>query len=478
MSDQVRSGCSPIVEPAVGLLRRQHERQVLLAEVVQLGRRRRAADDHQRPRDVVEAVTVLLPRSVTLRMLVQPAGVGEPTQVEVDRRRDLDGRDLRFTDKLDHEASAMLADDRCRRDRAVAVGHRRPQQLGRLQRRLLGQLSSKSGLTEHPAQGRLQRRGVPLWHQEPGPVGQQLDRVREGRGDHRSPGRDRLDEHPGRHLLARVVGQQHHIGLSHQLGQLADAEVAVVELDDVVHTRVPGALRETVAVGLAVALHDLGVAPAHHQVAGLQVAQPDHGVDRPLDALTRSDQSPGEDEGAVDGLLLDRRRGPVVDRAVRDHHDLRRIGSVARDEPSAGGLRQGHDDVGRGEQLQQDVPLRRRRVLKDGVQHDDRRHRQRIDDPQDVDPVRAAVDAVLVLDDHHVEAVEVTDGGTGTVRGAVHQLRHHLRAGSRLGLVDELHHAERPRRELHVLDESGTERRQAALGRRVGADHADRGRAR
>ena len=109
MSDQRQIGLSPIVEPAVGLLRRQHERQVLLAEVVQLGRRRLAADDHQRPRDVVEAVTVLLPRSVTLRMLVQPAGVGEPTQVEVDRRRDLDGRDLRFTDKLDHEASAMLA---------------------------------------------------------------------------------------------------------------------------------------------------------------------------------------------------------------------------------------------------------------------------------------------------------------------------------------------------------------------------------
>ena len=109
MSDQRQIGLSPIVEPAVGLLRRQHERQVLLAEVVQLGRRRRAADDHQRPRDVVEAVTVLLPRSVTLRMLVQPAGVGEPTQVEVDRRRDLDGRDLRYTDKLDHEASAMLA---------------------------------------------------------------------------------------------------------------------------------------------------------------------------------------------------------------------------------------------------------------------------------------------------------------------------------------------------------------------------------
>ena len=112
------------------------------------------------------------------------------------------------------------------------------------------------------------------------------------------------------------------------------------------------------------------------------------------------------------------------------------------------------------------------------MQHDDRRHRQRVDDPQDVDAVRPAVDAVLVLDDHHVEAVEATNRSAGTVRGTVHQLRHHIRTGPRLDLVDHLHHSERPRREVQVLDESGTERRQAALRRRVGADHADRGRSR
>ena len=64
---------------------------------------------------------------------------------------------------------------------------------------------------------------------------------------------------------------------------------------------------EAVAVGLAVAVRDLGVGPAHHQVARLQVAQPDHGVDRPLDALPRPDQSPGEDERAAAGSAL--RRG-------------------------------------------------------------------------------------------------------------------------------------------------------------------------
>ena len=225
-------------------------------------------------------------------------------------------------------------------------------------------------------------------------------------------------------------------------------------------------------------LHDLGVAPAHHEIAGLQVAQPRHGVDRPLDALARPDQSPGEDERAVGRPVLRGGHGPVIDGAVRDHHDLRRVSSVALDEPSPGGVRHGHDHVGPLEQAQQDVPLPFDGVLEDGVHHDDRRHRHRVDDLQDVDAVRAAVDAVLVLDDHHVEAVEATDGGADTVRGAVHQLRHHVVTGLRRRLVDHLHHAERPRGELQVPDERRAERRQAALGRRVGADHADRGRSR
>ena len=74
------------MEPAVGVLRGEHETQVLLAQVVQLGPGFPAGDD-QRPGDVVEAVAVLPARGDALRVLVQPAGVGEPAQVREHRGR-------------------------------------------------------------------------------------------------------------------------------------------------------------------------------------------------------------------------------------------------------------------------------------------------------------------------------------------------------------------------------------------------------
>jgi hypothetical protein len=77
------------VEPTVGLLRRQHERQVLLAEVVQLIRRVTAHDD-QCPRHVVDAIAAFPTRVDAVRVLVQPARVGERAQVRVLRGRDVD----------------------------------------------------------------------------------------------------------------------------------------------------------------------------------------------------------------------------------------------------------------------------------------------------------------------------------------------------------------------------------------------------
>ena len=63
----------------------------------------------------------------------------------------------------------------------------------------------QAGLGQDPPDGGGQRRRVPVRHEQAGAVGEQLDGVREGGGDHRDAGGDRLDEHAGGDLLAGVV---------------------------------------------------------------------------------------------------------------------------------------------------------------------------------------------------------------------------------------------------------------------------------
>ena len=95
-----------VVEPTVGLLRRQHERQVLLAEVVQLTHRVVTTHDDQCPRHVVDAIAAFPTRVDAVRVLVQPARVGERAQMVVPRGRDVD---VRRTHGSRHDASAMPA---------------------------------------------------------------------------------------------------------------------------------------------------------------------------------------------------------------------------------------------------------------------------------------------------------------------------------------------------------------------------------
>jgi hypothetical protein len=73
------------------------------------------------------------------------------------------------------------------------------------------------------------------------------------------------------------------------------------------------------------------------------------------------------------------------------------------------------------------------------------------------------------------DTTEAAYGRVRAVRGAVHQMRHHVRAAPELGIIHYPDNTERTRREVQVLYESRAERRQAALGRRIGAEHPDAG---
>ncbi|GAA0711532.1 hypothetical protein GCM10010199_09020 [Dactylosporangium roseum] len=87
---------------------------------------------------------------------------------------------------------------------------------------------------------------------------QELDGVREGGGDDRDAGGDRLGEHAGGDLLGRVVGQDHHVRRADEAAQGLLVEVA----GPVVHgVRDPELRAEAVqpgAVRLAVPREDLG----------------------------------------------------------------------------------------------------------------------------------------------------------------------------------------------------------------------------
>ena len=77
-------GVTAVVEPAVIVLCGQHERQVLLAEVV-LRVPVLAAHDDERLRDVVDAVAVLAARSGTAGVLVQSTRVSQSPQLREER---------------------------------------------------------------------------------------------------------------------------------------------------------------------------------------------------------------------------------------------------------------------------------------------------------------------------------------------------------------------------------------------------------
>jgi hypothetical protein len=169
--------------------------------------------------------------------------------------------------------------------------------------------------------------------------------------------------------------------------------------------------------------------------------------------------------------------------AVRDDGQLAGVDPVAGGQALAGGV--GHQDhrVRRGHDAFEDRLLQRRRGGEHGVQDHDRRDGQVAQQRQHLVAVVTGVDAVLVLDDRHVEAVQCVRGpgpsadviglpgvhdpwcgevGTRTVTGTVVS-----------GQQPDHTSGHTTRREMG--GECRIEGRQPALGGRIGAEKAVRG---
>ena len=79
-------------------------------------------------------------------------------------------------------------------------------------------------------------------------------------------------ERAGRDLLARTVRRHEDVGRREQIGDLVDAEEAVVELDVILEPEVEHGPLQRQPVALALAVRDVGVRPAGDQVEHVRMA--------------------------------------------------------------------------------------------------------------------------------------------------------------------------------------------------------------
>ena len=243
-----------------------------------------------------------------------------------------------------------------------------------------------------------------------------------------------------------------------------------------------GAIDEHLAVGLAGVFANLRVGGPGHDVvgSGVEVGEQIERLDRPLDALARPEQAPGEQARRLSRRAL--RPGDRVRSwcccAVRDHRDLARVDVEAGDQTVVRGL--GHHDhhVGGATHRLEHTPLADRRLADHGVGDDQDRHGETVHQGHDRFAVGPFVQTVFVLHDRQVGGVEHADGCVDTARRQLVERGQHHR------IFDQLVVAVRRCRRSNDVDrrpvtdeaggERGRERGDATRGRRERRQDAER----
>ncbi len=104
------------------------------------------------------------------------------------------------------------------------------------------------------------------------------------------------------------------------------------------------------------------------------------------------------------------------------------------------------------------------------MQDHDARYEQGLEQRDDVLAVRPAVDAVLVLHDHHIEAVKDLCCRGRARRGPVEEVMHDLAGQARRWLVEHAHDGYTIARPGQLSEQGRAERRQPALRGGIGAE--------
>ena len=190
-------------------------------------------------------------------------------------------------------------------------------------------------------------------------------------------------------------------------------------------------------------------------------------------SMTRSMPLPGPRRPQVSNVGDPDRPGfvRVVDgrRAVRDRAHLGRIDVEAVHQTASGPV--GHDDdlVGHRGHRHEHGALVGGGIGEDGVGDDDGRNPQLLEHAEDLVAVVAAVDAVLVLDDGHVTAVDQLRALARGPGGAGHQLADDAVARRR-GAIGHPDDVDRGAEGGETVGQGGAEGGQPARRRWVGAD--------
>jgi hypothetical protein len=335
-----------------------------------------------------------------------------------------------------------------------------------------GGASGEHLVGQQAAQRVRDRRRVLVRDEEPCTACKQLVGVGEPGRNNRFARGERLHQHPGDDLLARVVRQQDDVGPADLPQQRGGVPVGVVELDPVGDAERRRARAERLAVALAMELAHLGMRLSGDDVVRrpVEVGEPGDRVDAPLDPLARAEKAPGENDrrGAVRASGL----GEVGTGPVRDGLHLLCGDRVLLEQPRPCGRALDDQTVGEAPELLHDPALSSGRLPEHGVQHDDRRGARVAKEIHHLVAVRPAVDAELVLHDRHVELLQRRDGFGPRPRGTAHELGDDiLRVSVPRLLVDggDDTDAARRHRGRHRVCERRRERRDPAPRRRIRA---------
>ena len=250
---------------------------------------RKLERDDREAGDVVDAIPALSVRDDTVRVLDDAHVVHEREEVIRPHADAL---------PVDHHDRRPLARRELHRLGEDCRGRRRDGRPGELvadPARLGARSRQRIGLLDVAADGLRERVRVAERHQRPGAGGEHVLRIPVRGGDDAAAGREAEGQRPRRDLLAVAVGGHEDVRRCEQVGDLVDAEEAVVELDVILQAEIEHGLLQQQPIALALAAGDVGMRPARDEVAHLRVALDDgrERSDHGLEALPCGDQAEG-----------------------------------------------------------------------------------------------------------------------------------------------------------------------------------------